>query len=99
MKSALTAINAELDSIRAAGTWREERIITTFENFPKIAKVILLIFVGLICGIYRIIRYTETKNNATLVVGILAFIPVVGFIIQVLDVVSEIFNNEITFYV
>ena len=29
MKSALTAINAELESIRAAGTWREERIITT----------------------------------------------------------------------
>ena len=29
MKSALSAINAELDSIRAAGTWREERIITT----------------------------------------------------------------------
>ena len=29
MKSALTAISAELDAIRAAGTWREERIITT----------------------------------------------------------------------
>ena len=29
MKSALTAINAELDAIREAGTWREERIITT----------------------------------------------------------------------
>ena len=29
MKSALTAINAELDAIRQAGTWREERIITT----------------------------------------------------------------------
>ena len=29
MKSALTAINAELEAIRAAGTWREERIITT----------------------------------------------------------------------
>ena len=29
MKTALTAINAELESIRAAGTWREERIITT----------------------------------------------------------------------
>jgi len=29
MKSALTAISAELDSIREAGTWREERIITT----------------------------------------------------------------------
>ena len=29
MKSALTAINAELDAIREAGTWREERTITT----------------------------------------------------------------------
>ena len=29
MKSALNAISAELDAIRAAGTWREERIITT----------------------------------------------------------------------
>ena len=29
MKSALNAINAELDAIRAAGTWREERVITT----------------------------------------------------------------------
>ena len=29
MKTALTAINAELDAIREAGTWREERIITT----------------------------------------------------------------------
>ncbi len=29
MKTALTAISAELEAIRAAGTWREERIITT----------------------------------------------------------------------
>ena len=29
MKSALTAINAELEAIREAGTWREERVITT----------------------------------------------------------------------
>ena len=29
MKSALTAISAELDAIREAGTWREERIIPT----------------------------------------------------------------------
>jgi len=29
MKSALTAIAAELEAIRQAGTWREERIITT----------------------------------------------------------------------
>ena len=35
MKSALTAINAELEAIRAAGTWREERIITT----PQYARI------------------------------------------------------------
>ena len=29
MKSALNLINAELDAIREAGTWRDERIITT----------------------------------------------------------------------
>ena len=29
MKSALNLINQELDAIREAGTWREERIITT----------------------------------------------------------------------
>ncbi len=29
MKTALNAFNAELDAIREAGTWREERIITT----------------------------------------------------------------------
>ncbi len=29
MKSALTAISAELEAIRQAGTWREERVITT----------------------------------------------------------------------
>ena len=29
MKSALTAISAELEAIRQAGTWRDERIITT----------------------------------------------------------------------
>ena len=29
MKSALNLINSELDAIREAGTWRDERIITT----------------------------------------------------------------------
>ena len=35
MKSALTAISKELDAIREAGTWREERIITT----PQTSRV------------------------------------------------------------
>ena len=35
MKSALTAISKELDAIREAGTWRDERIITT----PQTSRV------------------------------------------------------------
>lgn len=35
MKSAINAFRAELDAIRAAGTWREERIITT----PQRARI------------------------------------------------------------
>ena len=35
MKSALQAITQELDAIREAGTWREERIITT----PQRARI------------------------------------------------------------
>lgn len=35
MKSAIEAIRLELDAIRAAGTWREERIITT----PQYARI------------------------------------------------------------
>ena len=34
MKSALRAFEAELEAIRAAGTWREERIITTPQCSP-----------------------------------------------------------------
>jgi len=43
-----------------------------YEELPKIVKIILQIFLGgLIGGIYRIIRFVETKNVVTLVVGIL----------------------------
>lgn len=77
----------------------QNKIITTFESFPKLAKILLFVFVGVLSGIYRIIRYTETKRTATLVAGILALLPIIGFVFRVLDVVSEIFNNEITFYV
>ena len=47
-----------------------------YEALPKIAKILLQIFLGaLIGGIYRIVRDVETKNVVTLVVGILALSP------------------------
>ena len=74
------------------------KITETYENLPKIAKILLQIFFGgFIAGIYRIIRYFETKNIVTLVVGILVLVTGIGnFIAWVVDLVTEILHNKIT---
>ena len=68
-----------------------------YEDLPKIAKILLQVFLGaLVGGIYRILRGTETKNTTTLVVGILAIIPPISFVFWVIDLVTEITNNRIS---
>ncbi len=70
----------------------------TYENLPKIAKILLQIFFGgLIAGLYRIFRFVETKNIVTLVVGILVLVTGIGnLIFWILDLVTEITKNRIT---
>ena len=71
-------------------------ITKTYESLPKIAKILLQIFLGaLISGIYRIVRFLETKNIITLVAGILCFFGL-GFIFWIIDLVTEITKNRIT---
>ena len=42
-------------------------ITEMYENLPKIAKILLEIFFGgVIAGVYRILRFLETKNTVTL---------------------------------
>ncbi len=74
------------------------KLTETYENLPKIAKILLQIFLGgVIGGIYRIVRYTETKNIVTLVVGILCLVTGVGnFAAWIIDLVTEITQNKIT---
>ncbi|MBP5632599.1 MAG: hypothetical protein J6X34_02755 [Clostridia bacterium] len=69
-----------------------------YEDLPKIVKIILQIFLGgLIGGIYRIIRFLETKNVVTLVVGILVLVTGIGnLIVWIVDLVTEILRNRIT---
>ena len=72
-------------------------LTATYEELPKIVKIILQIVLGaLVGGIYRIIRYTETKNVTTVVVGILALIPPINFVFWVIDLVTELTNNKIS---
>ncbi|MBR2972559.1 MAG: hypothetical protein IKC61_06510 [Clostridia bacterium] len=74
-------------------------LTSVFEGLPKIAKVLLIVFLGwIVGGIYRVVRYTETKNTTTLVVGLLGLIPPVDFVIWVADLVTEVLNDRITFF-
>ena len=67
-----------------------------YEALPKIVKVIIQLFLGaLVGGVYRIIRFLETKNIVTLVVGILNFVGL-GFIFWIIDLVTEITSNKIS---
>jgi hypothetical protein len=68
-----------------------------YEALPKIAKILLQIFLGaIIGGVYRILRYLENKNTTTLVVGILALIPPIDFVFWIIDLVTEVTNDRIT---
>ena len=73
-------------------------IPAAYESLPKIVKIILqLLFGSVIGGVYRILRFLETKNIVTLVVGILFLVTGVGNAIAwVVDLITEIINNKIT---
>ncbi len=73
-------------------------LTATYENLPKIVKVLLqLILGGVIGGVYRIIRFLETKNVVTLVVGILCLFTGVGNLVAwIVDLYTEITQNRIS---
>lgn len=72
-------------------------LTASYESLPKIVKIILQLLLGsIVGGVYRILRYLETKNTATLVVGILALIPPISFVFWIIDLVTEITSNKIT---
>lgn len=76
----------------------EKSITEMYESLPKIVKVLLQLFLGgVIGGVYRIIRFLETKNIVTLIVGILCLVTGVGNgIAWVVDLITEITKNRIT---
>ena len=73
-------------------------ITAQYEALPQIAKIILQIFFGgFIGGIYRILRYLETKNVVTLVVGIVCLVTGVGNLVAwIVDLITEITQNKIS---
>ena len=76
----------------------KKTITGAYEALPKLAKILLQIFLGaIIGGVYRILRFLETKNIVTLVAGILVLVTGVGnFIAWIVDLFTEITRDRIT---
>ena len=72
----------------------------TFDNLPWIVRLLLVIFLGsLVGGIYRIVKFLETKNTTTLVVGILGLVTGIGnFILWVVDLVTTATGKGISVF-
>ena len=76
---------------------KKKTLTGAYEALPKLAKILLQLFLGaIIGGVYRILRYLENKNIVTLVVGILALIPPISFIFWVLDLYTMITAERIS---
>lgn len=77
---------------------KSKGLTASYEALPKIAKLLIQLILGAVVGgIYRIVRYTETKNVVTLVVGLLVLFTGVGNAIAwVVDLITELLNDRIT---
>ncbi len=75
-------------------------LTAAFESLPKIAKLLIVILGGAIVGgIYRIVRFFETKNTITLVAGLLGTFTVIGNVVAwILDIYGELVNDKITYF-
>lgn len=72
-----------------------------YDSLPFILRVVVQLLAGaLVGGIYRIVRYTETRNVVTLVVGILALVTGVGNLIAwIVDLVTLVAYGKYTMFV
>ena len=80
---------------------KKSSLTKSYDALPLILRIIIQIFLGwVVGGIYRIVRYLETKNVITLVVGILATCTGIGNAIAwVVDLVTLVLNGKFTVFV
>ena len=80
---------------------QNKALTATYDELPFILRVILQVIGGVVVGgIYRIVRYFETKNIVTLVVGLLVTFTGIGNLIAwVVDLVTLIMNGKYTVFV
>ena len=79
----------------------KDSITATYDSLSLLLRIIIQVIGGVIVGgIYRIVRYFETKNVVTLLVGILCTFTGIGNLIAwVVDLVTLIMNGKYTVFV
>lgn len=72
-----------------------------YDALPLWIRVLIQVIVGFVTGgIYRIVRYFETKNIVTLIVGLLVTFTVVGnFISWIIDLYTLIRDKKYSLFV
>ena len=77
---------------------KKSTLTKSYDGLPWIARLLLQIFLGAIVGgVYRIVRFFETKNVVTLVVGIIATFTGIGnLVFWVVDLITLILNKKYT---
>ena len=80
---------------------KKQTLTKQYDALPLILRVILQIIGGVIVGgIYRLVRYFETKNITTLIVGIICTFTGIGNLIAwVVDLVTLSLNGKYTVFV
>ncbi|MBQ3571332.1 MAG: hypothetical protein IJA15_00735 [Clostridia bacterium] len=75
-------------------------ITASYDSLPLILRIIIQLIGGAVVGgIYRIIKFVENRNLATLVVGLLATFTGIGNLIAwVVDLITLIFSGAYTVF-
>ena len=80
---------------------KKKTLTATYDALPMILRVIIQIIFGVVVGgIYRIVKYFESKNLITLIVGLVVTFTGIGNLIAwVVDLVTLIINGKYTVFV
>ena len=79
----------------------KQSLTKIYDELPLLLRIIIQVIGGvLVGGIYRLVRYTESKNTTTLIAGIVCTFTVIGnFIAWLVDLVTLVMNEKYTLFV
>ena len=80
---------------------KKSSLTASYDSLPLILRIIIQVIGGVVVGgIYRIVRYLETKNIVTLVVGLLVTFTLLGNVIAwIIDLITLILHGKYTVFV